>query len=248
MDRNYDIIYGEHACKAVIENNSRKIFEILITDTKILSQKYLEQHKNIIKIVEKKQLEKIIRIEDKHQGIAMKIGALIEKELLHDLISNMNENEFNYGFILDRVQDPHNIGAIIRSAYCFGASFMIVGKNEAPSINNTIIRASVGCSESLPIYTITNMAREIAKLKELGFWVIGLDSNKASELPEKIIQSYGKKIVFVLGSEGGGMRELTKKECDGFIKIPMIENAESLNVSNAATIVSYEAFIYKKYS
>ena len=220
---------------------------IYVTSNNLATDECFAGYKNILQVVDKKYIEKLCKTEDKHQGIAMKIGELKEKTELYQLLDSLNDQSFRYGMILDRVQDPHNIGAIIRSAYCFAADFIILPKSETPSINSTIIRSSVGYSEVLPIYYVVNLAREIAKLKELGYWIIGLDNNKSSKLPADVIKHYNNKIIFVLGSEGYGIKELTKRECDDFIKIPMTSDAESLNVSNAATIIGYESFIKKQY-
>ncbi len=239
---NYNVIYGRHACLAVLQNQSREIFEILLTEKNHLSDFFLQKYQKYITITDNRNIEKITHQPDKHQGMAIKAGNLIERIPLLDIINKMPEDKLHYGFILDRIQDPQNIGAIIRSAYCFGASFIMLGKHETPIINNTIIRSSAGFSEVLPIYTATNIVREIKNLKDLGFWILGLDNNKVSDYPCELISKYGNKIIFVLGSEGEGMKELTKVECDAFVKIPIIKNAESLNVSNASSIIAYEAY------
>jgi 23S rRNA (guanosine2251-2'-O)-methyltransferase len=217
---------------------SKQRFSQLSTDIK-------KRYADIIKITEDGHLAKLSRDDDRHQGIVLKTGDLLEKIPLDDLINEKYKNGKSCGFMLDRVQDPHNIGAIIRSAYCFGCDFLIMPRHDAPAINATIIRTSAGFSESLPIYTVNNLAMCMTRLKDMGYAIAGLDSNANAIDPQTVVQRHDK-IVFVLGSEGDGMRKIVQDNCDEIVKIKMINAADSLNVSNAAAIVGYE--FYKNYT
>ena len=139
--------------------------------------------------------------------------------------------------ILDQVTDPHNIGAIVRSAAAFSADAVILTEYNSPSENNTIVKCAAGACESVPLVKVTNLASCMKTLKKEGYWIIGLDGHTETELNQSI---FSDKIALVLGSEGTGMRKLTKDNCDYIAKIKISSNLESLNVSNAAAIALYE--------
>lgn len=242
-NKDHYVFYGEHSCFSVLRNNSRKVFKIVCDENnfQIIKNRF-PSYLNVTSVVNKKQLEKVARVEDKHQGIVITVGELVEKISLSGLTKELDKKNFSYGFMLDRVQDPHNIGAIIRSAKGFGASFIIVGKTDSPGMNATISRSSAGYSEEIPIYTETNLARSVSSLKKNGFWIVGLDGKSKNKNPREFFKNQSGKILFILGSEGHGMRDIIRSECDYMLKIPIHESVESLNVSNAAAIISYEIY------
>lgn len=138
--------------------------------------------------------------------------------------------------------DPHNVGAVLRSAAAFDASAVILTDRNAPEATGTLAKSASGALELVPLITVSNLTRAMKTLKDLGFWCVGLDGRAPSTLRET---SLPDKIALVMGSEGFGLRRLTAENCDYTVKLPISERVESLNVSNAAAIALYEMSLRK---
>jgi 23S rRNA (guanosine2251-2'-O)-methyltransferase len=140
--------------------------------------------------------------------------------------------------ILDGVTDPHNLGACLRTADAAGAHAVVIPKDRAAAVDGVVRKVAAGAAEFMPVASVTNLARTLAGLKERGIWVVGTDGEA-----EKAIYAADLKrpLALVLGSEGSGMRRLTKETCDFLVRIPMAGHMPSLNVSVAAGIVLFEA-------
>ena len=189
---------------------------------------------------------KLFGSESTHQGIVLTTSNLVQPSL--DEILNESKNKKNDVVVmLDQVTDPNNIGSMIRSSSLFNCKSIIVSKNNSPEITPSMTKAASGALEIVNYIKVTNLFRAIEKFKKNNFWVFGLDNNVDNfnnnfEIP--------KKCLFVFGSEGKGLRQLTRKKCDRIISIPIKSNlefkVESLNVSNACSIILYEH--YKKYN
>ena len=139
--------------------------------------------------------------------------------------------------MLDQVTDPHNIGAILRSAAAFEAAAVILPDANAPEESGTLAKSACGGLEIVPLIRVPNLVRAIETLKKVGFWVIGLDGSAKKTMAQDKLPA---KTVFILGSEGDGLRRLTAENCDYMLKLPISDKMESLNVSNAAAIALYE--------
>jgi 23S rRNA (guanosine2251-2'-O)-methyltransferase len=244
-DNNY-IIYGERCCLSVIKNQSRKIFEALVTNQTEHKVIHALQEYNVknIKTVEKTYLNRLCTDSGRHQNIIIKTGDLIRKTTLEEQLENNGKKNFSC-FLLDNIQDPHNVGAIIRSSYCFDIDFIVVSDRNTPNINATIVRTSTGLSEVVPIYIFPNLTRAINVLQKHDFWVFGMENSKTAEFLDKSLQNFTGNTAFILGSEGYGIGKHLKNYCDTMIKIPIQNNADSLNVSNAAAIVAYQRYLYQ---
>lgn len=140
--------------------------------------------------------------------------------------------------ILDEVTDPHNLGACLRSANAAGALGIITPKHHSASVSETVARISCGAAENTPVITVTNLARSLKNLQELGFWLVGTDDTATQSLYEVNLKG---SIGLVLGAEGSGMRRLTRESCDFLVQIPMQGTVPCLNVSVAAGICLFEA-------
>jgi len=139
--------------------------------------------------------------------------------------------------VLDGVQDPHNLGAIVRTAHAAGASAVIIPDRRATGVTEAVAKAAAGALEHLPIVRVGNISRTLEELKSAGFWIYGLDE-RAGNLYSAT--SFSRPTVFVLGGEGQGLHELVKKQCDALVRIPMAGAIASLNVSVAAGIALFE--------
>lgn len=200
-------------------------------------QKLLEfaRSRNVpVRFEDRSQLDRAASAEH-HQGVVAFAASRAALEI-EDLLSSAGQNCLLV--LLDGIEDPHNVGAIIRTALAAGASGIVLPERRAAGLTDTVARASAGALAHLPVARVINLARAMEQLKESGFWLIGLD-----ERAEKSYTAvkYEGRAAIVLGSEGGGLHELVKKKCDFLVSIPTSGPVRSLNVSVAAGIVLFEA-------
>lgn len=139
--------------------------------------------------------------------------------------------------VLDGVQDPHNLGACLRSAAAAGVTAVVIPKDKAAPINATVRKTSAGAADRIPVVSVTNLARTLRALQEMGVWIYGLDGT-ATQAIHGI--DFTGNVALVMGGEGEGMRRLTREHCDGLVKIPMPGEMESLNVSVATGVALFE--------
>ena len=174
-----------------------------------------------------------------HQGVAARVQALEGVRTLDELLDDLQEQGITpLLLVLDGVTDPHNLGACLRVADGAGAHAVIAPKDHAAGINATVSKVASGAAETMPYFMVTNLARTLGELKERGIWVTG-----TSEDAEQTIYQADLTVAtaLVLGAEGPGMRQLTRKTCDTLVQIPMKGAVESLNVSVASGVCLYEA-------
>ena len=238
-NKNSEIIYGKNACLGCILSNykNREIYKIYIQQDKFdgYLKQIPQQFRGIVQKVNRHEMFVITHEESKHQGIALSVSNFHFAEI--DEVLNLKSV-----FVLDQVQDPHNVGNIIRSAFCFGVQAIILPERDSCGITQAVVRTSAGYSESSLIVRVGNLNQALEKMKKAGFVIVGFDVNiNTKDSLVDVCKKY-EKVAFVFGSEGSGMRDLTKKNCDLLIKIPMVDGAESLNVANTSAIVAYERF------
>ncbi|MRD48082.1 23S rRNA (guanosine(2251)-2'-O)-methyltransferase RlmB [Caenimonas koreensis] len=171
-----------------------------------------------------------------HQGVAARVTELKATHSLDDLLDSIEGPPLL--LVLDGITDPHNLGACLRVADGAGAHAVIAPKDHAAGINATVAKVASGAAETVPYFMVTNLARTLAELKERSIWCIGT----SDDAPKTIYQVDLKgPVALVLGAEGPGMRQLTRKSCDELVSIPMRGAVESLNVSVASGVCLYEA-------
>ena len=238
-------IFGKHAVYAAIKNTNREHQKLYFTKnhraaldsqtTKLIPE---------IKELQNIEMNRMFGTEKNHQGIVLKTSK-IEQPSLQNIISNSKNKQSDVIIILDQVTDPINIGSIMRSCALFNCNTIIVSKDNAPDITGNMAKAASGALEVTNYITVVNLSRAINQLKKNDFWIYGFDSSSNKTNFEFNLP---KKCVFVFGSEGKGLRNLTKKECDELIEIRIKSQKkfkiDSLNVSNACSIALFE--YYKK--
>ena len=170
---------------------------------------------------------------DRHQGVAAVVDATIPQVSLDELVAGLAEPALL--LVLDGVTDPHNLGACLRNADAFGAHAVIVPRDRAAGVNATVAKAASGAAETVPVIAVTNLARTLGELKDLGLWIVGADAG-GERLPQADL---GGPLAWVLGAEGSGLRRLTRERCDRMVGIPLYGSVESLNVGVAAGICLY---------
>ena len=224
-------IYGKHSALESLKN--QPLIKIFVTTQFIKKNPIIKKYKFEIK--DKSYLDSLLP-DSLHQGIAV-LSKYNEPDLAQE-ISKITSDQ-SLIIILDSINDPHNIGAIIRSASAFNADAVIINNHGSSSDFSTIAKVSSGTFTNLPLITVTNLSTTIKYLKEKGFWVYGFDVNSSDYLNS--VQFHSKTAI-VMGSEGKGIKTLVRKNCDFLLKIPISSSTESLNVSNATSIAMYEFF------
>jgi len=170
-----------------------------------------------------------------HQGVVAVTSAKQYSDL--DDVLGAKRGQHSLVVVLDGVEDPHNLGAILRTADAAGADGIVIPERRAASVTGTVTKASAGASEHLPIAKVTNIARTVEELKERNIWTVGLDE-RGSQTYDAL--DYNMDCALVLGAEGKGLHDLVKRKCDFLVSIPMLGKVSSLNVSVAAAVVLYE--------
>ena len=179
--------------------------------------------------VDERRLEELARGE-RHQGVVASVDAAMPHVTLADVLEHPPEPPLL--LVLDGVTDPHNLGACLRSADAFGAHAVVVPKDRAVGVNATVAKAASGAADTVPVITVTNLARALREMKEAGVWIVGADAGGESLFSAEV----SGPIAWVLGAEGEGLRRLTREHCDRIVGIPTAGTVESLNVSVAAGV------------
>jgi 23S rRNA (guanosine2251-2'-O)-methyltransferase len=237
-----DKLTGIHAVKEALEAQ-RPIDRIAITkgrqDTRIEEIVQLARKQGVpVRFEERGQLDRLANSKD-HQGVVA-VAAARAAATLEDVLASANSGSGQKGLIvlLDGVEDPHNLGAIVRTALAAGAHGVLIPERRAAGLTDTVARSSAGALAHLPVAKVTNLARAMEELKEAGYWLVGLDEDSDKTYTEV---DYTTPVGIVLGSEGQGLHELTRKRCDFVVSLPTTGPVKSLNVSVAAGVVLFEA-------
>ncbi len=248
-------LYGKHPVFLALQKKRREVFQILVTKNSITAlEKFLDEQnlsslKTRFKLVEAQAIESIVGADQIHQGLALNCSALPLKsqnnllEELEKILRDDKNNRLPPLLIMDQLRDPHNVGAIIRSACAFGVKKIIFPEHNFPKESAVMNKSSSGMAENVDLFLVVNLNNLMVKLKELGYWCVGLAGESAE--PVEKIREY-KNIALVIGSEGEGIRELVKKNCDLLVRIEMDKDVESLNASVAASIALREVFLASK--
>ena len=235
-----DYIVGRNAVREALRSG-RTIQRLFITNDKV--QGSLQE---IIGLAKDKGIE-LRRVDDKqlskyadgvvHQGVVA-LAAPVKFADLGEVLQNWSSDKAPLLILLDGIEDPHNMGAIIRTAECCGATAVLIPKRHTAPINATVAKTLAGALESIPLVQVGNVAQTIEELKKQGFWVLGAHMEGQQTLYQADLTS---PLVLVIGNEGKGLSRLTKERCDFLVTIPMYGRINSLNASVAAAILMYEA-------
>ena len=235
-------IYGWHAVAAVLANPARRCRRLLAlaeaaeTLRPLLAEARADLPARAPELVERRALEQVLPEGAVHQGVAAAVDPLPRPELADAIADLAPERAPHVVVVLDQVTDPHNIGAILRSAAAFDARAVVVAEHGAPAVTGVIAKAASGALETVPLVRAGNLARALYRLKEAGFWCVGLDADAPARLTALDLPP---RIALVLGAEGGGLRRLTRETCDFLAHLPTRGAFASLNVSNAAAVALY---------
>jgi len=190
-----------------------------------------------VQLLDRAAFERLLPQGAVHQGLALEVEPLESADLEDVLRAAEVTQGRSIVVVLDQVSDPHNVGAVLRSAAAFGAGAVIVGEHGAPPSTGALAKAASGALDLVPLVRAVNLARTLDRLKEAGFWCCGLDESASATLADLDL---GQHVVLVLGSEGSGLRRLLRERCDYLARLPTRPELPSLNVSNAAAVALYE--------
>lgn len=199
--------------------------------------KLAKRNKNVIVEVDKNKLDLLSETKH-HQGVIAFVSPVEYKELDDIFALAKERNEDPFIIIADEIEDPHNLGALIRSAECAGCHGIIIPKRRAVGVTEIVVKTSVGATQYVPVVRVNNINETIRELKDRGIWIVGTDGNADKLYYE---QDLTGPIAIIIGSEGKGMNSLTMKNCDYLVKIPMMGKITSLNASVSGGIVMFEA-------
>lgn len=234
------VIHGFHAVTARIRQQAESVLELYVDmqrrDSRVRDLlKLAEGHHVRVIPVDTKRLDGLAG-NARHQGVAARVDAAQKVRHLDDVLDTLAEPALI--LVLDGVQDPHNLGACLRSADAFGVHAVIAPKDRAVGLNATVEKVACGAAETVPYITVTNLARTLRELQEREIWVVGADSGAETDLHEF---RHSGGLAWVLGAEGEGLRRLTRETCDQLVRIPMLGSVESLNVSVSAGVCMFES-------
>lgn len=240
-----DLIFGKNSVFEYIKNldGAEKLFVNSKFNFKEDSIIKLAKKNNIkIEYVDKKKLDDITNRKN-HQGYVLYAKEYKYYSLDEIIYSAQNSERDPLIIILDEITDPHNLGAIIRTAEAAGANGVIIPKHRSAEVNQTVHKTSAGATAFMKVAMVTNINHTIERLKEEGYWIYGADGY-ADKYYDEI--DYSGKVGIVIGNEGKGISRLTKEKCDELIKIPMYGKTESLNASTSAAIIIYGVLNQRK--
>lgn len=239
-----EFIYGKNSVEAILKNSERPINKLYILatikrDNKInYILKIAHDNKIPVTMVSKDKMNKILGESVNHQGVIASVSPIQYADLDEIIEKSKTSKRLPLFVVLDNIEDPQNLGAIVRTAEVFGADGIIIPKRRSAPVTAAVAKASAGAIEYIPIIQVSNLVATINTLKDNGIWVFGAEFKAESKFVYDV--DLNIPCALVMGSEGKGLSRLVKDTCDVLIKIPQLGKTNSLNVANALSIVLYE--------
>jgi 23S rRNA (guanosine2251-2'-O)-methyltransferase len=227
--------WGKHAVAAALDNPDRRVLKAWATRDAANFMQFPPEL--AVVMAEAPDLGRMVPHDAPHQGVVIEVEPL-EDIWLADLLADAPERAVL--LVLDQVTDPHNVGAILRSAAAFGVIGIVTQDRHSPPEGGALAKAASGALERVPWARVVNLARALEEIAEAGFWRIGLAGQATTDIKDALGP---KRVALVLGAEGPGMRSNTRDHCDALARLPITDEMESLNVSNAAAVALYAASV-----
>lgn len=240
-------IYGRHAVAAALANPERRWRRLvalvgqesaartLLAGAAVAARR--DGGSDPVRVLDRDGFAAILPPGAVHQGLALEVEPLAEPDFDEVLRQAALVSGRSILVALDQVADPHNLGAVLRSAAAFGACAVVIARHGAPPVSGVLAKAASGALDQVPLVRVVNLARAFDRLKDAGFWICGLDETAPQPLAALDL---GPRVALVLGSEGSGMRRLVRERCDHLARLPTLAAQPTLNVSNAAAVALYE--------
>ena len=226
-------LWGKHAVAAALDNPRRKVLRAWATREAAAFMKFPKEV--AVTLADVADLGRLVPHDTPHQGVVIEVEPL-EEAWLDELLTSAPERAVL--LVLDQVTDPHNVGAILRSAAAFGAIGIVTQDRHSPPESGVVAKAASGALERVPWVRVVNLARTLEEIGGAGFWRIGLTGDAEQDLKEALGPP---RVALALGAEGPGLRLNTREHCDALARLPISDAVESLNVSNAAAVALYAA-------
>ena len=238
-------IYGRHAVAAALANPERRWYRLAVLTEREQEARTLiaiaaaarRGNGEPIRVFDRDDFAALLPEGAVHQGLALAVEPLVEPDLEDVLRRVATLLGRSVILLLDQVTDPHNVGAVLRSANAFGALAVVLPMHGAPPVTGALAKAASGALEIVPLVRVVNLAHALDRLKAAAFWICGLDETASQTLAALDL---GERVALVLGSEGGGMRRLVRERCDYLARLPTRIQQSTINVSNAAAVALYE--------
>ncbi|MDR0556201.1 MAG: 23S rRNA (guanosine(2251)-2'-O)-methyltransferase RlmB [Holosporaceae bacterium] len=234
---NAEWVYGKHAVQAVLQNPKRCILRLLIQEScsyfpkkEDWNQLQIQPEEN----VDSRVFAEILGKNAVHQGCAV-LTRKLEYPSIEELVQD--DSDCRPIVYLDQLSDPQNIGSILRAAAVFGGRALVTTIHNSSTLTTAAMKAASGATELVPLIHVVNLVNSINQLKKHGFWCVGLDEKAPCKIHE---MSLNRKFILVVGSEGSGLRRLTRKSCDFFVQLPSFGDFTTLNAAQAVTVALYE--------
>ena len=237
-------VYGVHAVRALLTRHAARVGAVTVADGRSdprmaeiqsLAHKAGKSVKRVPAASFRQLLGDVV-----HQGVYADVQPLMpwrEEDLVAAITASLEENRQPFVLVLDGVQDPHNLGACLRTADACGALAVVIPKDRAVQMNATVRKVAAGAAETTPLAVVTNLARALRLLKDAGLWIVGADAEAPKLAHETDLSG---PLALVMGAEGSGLRQLTRETCDLLVRLPQQGAVESLNVSVATGMLLYE--------
>jgi 23S rRNA (guanosine2251-2'-O)-methyltransferase len=226
-------LWGRHAVAAALDNPNRRVLKAWATRD---AAAFMQFPGDVaVTLADVADLGRLVPHDAPHQGVVIEVEPL-EDAWLDELLASAGDNAVL--LVLDQVTDPHNVGAILRSAAAFGAVGIVTQDRHSPPESGVVAKAASGALERLPWVRVVNLARALEEIGDAGFWRIGLTGDAEMQLKDALGPA---RVALVLGAEGPGLRLNTREHCDTLARLPISDAVESLNVSNAAAVALYAA-------
>ena len=226
-------LWGKHPVAAALDNPNRKVLKAWATREASAFMQFPNEVP--VTLADVADLGRLVPHDAPHQGVVIEVEPLADA-WLDELITAAPERSAL--LVLDQVTDPHNVGAILRSAAAFGAVGIVTQDRHSPPESGALAKAASGALERVPWARVVNLARALEEIGEAGFWRIGLAGGAETDLKDALGPP---RVALVLGAEGAGLRPNTREHCDALARLPISDAIESLNVSNAAAVALYAA-------
>ena len=235
-------VYGVHAVEALLRHHPKRVKQLILADGRsddqriqVLRQLADEARVQSNTITRKEMDEQIAGV---HQGVVAKVSPsqIWGEQMLEELLDRLEVPPLL--LVLDGVTDPHNLGAVLRTADAAGVHAVIIPKDKSATLNATVRKVACGAAEVVPLVAVTNLARALEKVRQKGLWVVGTAGDAEQTLYQ---QDMTGPLIVVMGAEGSGMRRLTREHCDYLVHVPMQGTVSSLNVSVATGVCLFEA-------
>lgn len=230
-------VYGKNIVKQILKER-KKVYELILLDhpsSKEMMQYAQVQHYSY-KTMGRKEMDKLV--DGNHQGVIAVIDDY-KTFTIEDIIQAIPSDKVPLLVLLDGLEDPHNLGAILRTCDAVGVDGVIIGKHRSVGLTSTVAKVSTGAIETVKVAQVTNLTQTLQYLKKEGYWICGADSENAQDYRRV---KYDMPLVLVIGSEGFGLSRLVKETCDFSVKLPMVGQISSLNASVATAVLLYQIY------